>query len=66
MVVPAPFPRFDAGGWRGSSPHEHHDTNDDGWDEPDEDEVTDPDELAEADPDMEQSPLRVEEQPDDA
>ena len=28
--------------------------------------VTDPDELAEADPDMEQSPLRIEEQPDDA
>ena len=42
------------------------DTRDDGWDEPDEDEVTDPDDLAEADPDLEQSPLRIEEQPDDA
>ena len=41
------------------------DAREDGWDEPDEDEVTDPDDLAEADPDMEQSPLRVEEQPED-
>ena len=41
------------------------DAREDGWDEPDEDEVTDPDDLAEADPDLEQSPLRVEEQPDE-
>jgi hypothetical protein len=35
------------------------------WDPPEGDEVTEPEELAEADPDMEQSPLRTEEQPPD-
>jgi hypothetical protein len=36
----------------------------DDWEPPEGDEVTEPDELAEADPEMRQSPLRVEEQPD--
>jgi hypothetical protein len=39
--------------------------DEDDWDPPEGDEVTEPEELAEAEPGMEQSPLRTEEQPPD-